>query len=69
MIRCNDYAVIPLQGQRERLYAGTTWYLINDHAFEIAFDKAATSQLARKLEIRTPTEWEFCGEALNQVKH
>ncbi|MEQ1906316.1 MAG: ATP-grasp domain-containing protein [Pirellulaceae bacterium] len=60
---CNDFAVIPLQNHRDRLADETRWYLINEEAFRIAFDKAETSGLANSLEIKTPREY-----AINDVQ-
>jgi len=57
VIPCNDFAVIPLQSERARLHSETNWYLINQEAFGIAFDKSETSRLARELGISTPQEY------------
>ncbi len=57
VIPCNDFAVIPLQTARERLSSDTNWYLINDQAFKIAFDKGETGHAAKALGINTPCEF------------
>ncbi len=67
VIPCNDFAVIPLQNQRESLRSGTLWYLINDEAFDIAFDKANTSNVARALAIKTPLEYSVTHDQINAV--
>lgn len=70
VIPCNDFAVIPLQNERHRLHEGTKWYLINEPAFRIAFDKAETGRLAKSLGIQTPSEFSIsrddaCGLRVN----
>jgi len=62
VIPCNDFAVIPLQNERERLHAQTNWYLINQEAFDVALDKAETSSVARELGISTPIEYSITHE-------
>ena len=59
VIPCNDYAVVPLQLEREKLDPDTHWYLINDDAFQVAFDKAKTSRVASELGINVPRECEI----------
>ncbi|WP_372895635.1 ATP-grasp domain-containing protein [Stieleria sp.] len=59
VIPCNDYAVVPLQLEREKLDPDTHWYLINDDAFQVAFDKAKTSRIASELGINVPRECEI----------
>ncbi|QDV42751.1 carbamoyl phosphate synthase-like protein [Stieleria neptunia] len=59
VIPCNDYAVVPLQLEREKLDPDTHWYLINDDAFQVAFDKARTSRVATELGINVPRECEI----------
>ena len=56
VIPCNDFAVVPLQLERNKLNKTTNWYLINDEAFAVAFDKSRTNQLARELGVSVPTE-------------
>ena len=57
VIPCNDYAVVPLQLHRAHLDPRTQWYLINDFAFRVAFDKRQTSRLANELKINVPREF------------
>jgi predicted ATP-grasp superfamily ATP-dependent carboligase len=54
---CNDFAVVPLQLERDKLEPNTHWYLINEEAYDIAFDKSRTSQLAQQMGIPVPTEF------------
>lgn len=67
VIPCNDFAVIPLQNARERLDANTNWYLLDDRAFGIAFDKAKTGSLASDLGINTPTEFALSQKQVRSV--
>ena len=67
VIPCNDYAVIPLQTVRERLNPTTIWYLLNDEAFRIAFDKAETSMLAESLGINTPQEFLISADEVREL--
>ncbi|WP_182871012.1 carboxylate--amine ligase [Stieleria mannarensis] len=66
VIPCNDFAVVPLQLERERLDPDTDWYLINDDAFQVAFDKAKTSELAAELGINLPRECEITADDLER---
>ncbi len=62
VIPCNDYAVVPLQLERQKLDKETNWYLIPDEAFRVAFDKTRTSELARQLGIPMPVEFSLSPE-------
>ncbi len=57
VIPCNDFAVIPLQTEKAGLAPEVNWYLINEDAFTIAFDKSKTTKVANSLGIRTPLEY------------
>ena len=67
VIPCNDFAVIPLQKERKRLRRETNWYLLDDHAFYVAFDKAETSRVAQTLEINTPREFSVDVDAIAEM--
>lgn len=58
VIPCNDYAVVPLQMHRAEFSDDVPLYLINSEAFEVAFDKAKTGEIARDLGIHTPREFD-----------
>ena len=60
VIPCNDYAVVPLQANRDKLSMNVRWYLLDDHAYQTLFDKQQTGALARSLDVPTPEEhvWE-----------
>lgn len=57
VIPCNDFAVVPLQTARDQLDPEINWYLLNDQAFRVAFDKGETAQVAAELGIHLPQEY------------
>ena len=67
VIPCNDFAVIPLQNERKGLRSDTKWYLLDDHAFFVAFDKAETSRIANVLEINTPREFSVDADSIDGI--
>lgn len=67
VIPCNDFAVVPLQAERERLGRHDNWYLINDEAFRVAFDKGSTSQIAAELGINLPKEFSISPDRCRQI--
>ena len=54
VIPCDDQAVIPLQVYRERLSRRCKLYVLSDVAFETAFSKIKSFELADKLGISQP---------------
>jgi predicted ATP-grasp superfamily ATP-dependent carboligase len=52
----NDPATVALHGVRDRLDALGTVALINQRAFAVTYDKRATSELARELDLPVPEE-------------
>jgi protein-tyrosine-phosphatase/predicted ATP-grasp superfamily ATP-dependent carboligase len=54
VVPCNDHAVIPLQLHKEQLGRLARVYALSDRAFEIAFDKIKTFELAGELGIAQP---------------
>ncbi len=63
VIPCNDFAVIPLQANRERLCDAARWYLLDDDVFQLAFDKSQTGQLAAELGLSLPREFKLSRSA------
>lgn len=58
VIPCNDQTIIPLHEYRKELEPFAFIYLLNENAFEVAFDKSKSSRLARELNIPVPREIE-----------
>lgn len=54
VIPCEDQAVIPLQIHRERLERHCRLYTLTDHAFQVAFSKIKSYELAKTLGIPQP---------------
>ena len=67
VIPCNDYAVVPLQRARNSLCCQHHWYLINDEAFQVAFDKGKTSVVAESLGINTPREYSLSHDEICEL--
>jgi protein-tyrosine-phosphatase/predicted ATP-grasp superfamily ATP-dependent carboligase len=56
VIPCNDSTIIPLQTHRADFENISPIYLLNEKAYDIAFDKFKTTELARSLGISVPRE-------------
>lgn len=54
VIPCNDRTIIPFQIHRTDLERFASIYLLNEQAFEVAFDKFKTNELAKSLGIPIP---------------
>ena len=54
VVPCNDPAVVPLQLHRQDFEPHGRIYLLDDRAFQVAFDKLHTDELARSLGIPVP---------------
>lgn len=54
VIPCDDPSLIPLQIHQQRLGHRSKLYVLSDEAFEIAFSKIKSFQLAQKLNIPQP---------------
>lgn len=56
VIPCHDSAILPLQQSREQLQKIARIYLLEDAAFEVAFNKQKTYELAETLGICLPRQ-------------
>jgi len=56
VIPTHDPSVVALQAQRERFARCARVYQLNPRAFEVAYDKRRTSELARELGVPVPDE-------------
>ncbi len=57
VIPINDFAVLPLQLNRERLSSTTRWYLLDDATHQIVSDKRRTADLAVACGVPVPREY------------
>jgi len=56
VVPCNEQASAPLEAHREDFAKYPSVYLLNREAYEIAFDKLKSGQLAKSLGIKLPKE-------------
>ncbi|MFO8007305.1 MAG: ATP-grasp domain-containing protein, partial [Candidatus Brocadiia bacterium] len=56
VIPCDDPSVLLLQLHRREMEPHGRCYLLPERAFEVAFDKASTHELARSLDIPVPAQ-------------
>jgi protein-tyrosine-phosphatase/predicted ATP-grasp superfamily ATP-dependent carboligase len=62
VIPCHDEMVVPLQRHRVELEKYAHLYTISDECFDVLFDKAKTTELARKAGVSVPREIVLNGE-------
>jgi protein-tyrosine-phosphatase/predicted ATP-grasp superfamily ATP-dependent carboligase len=56
VIPCNDQTLIPLQKHRDELATVGRFYTLPPRAFDVAFNKIETNELARSLGVKLPRE-------------
>ncbi len=56
VVPCDDPSVLSMQVHRRRIEPHGRCYLVPEEAFDVAFDKAKTHELARSLDIAVPAQ-------------
>lgn len=62
----NDFAVLPLQLNRDRLSSNARWYLLDDDVFQIVSDKRRTADVAAVCDVPVPREYRVRVDNWNQ---